>query len=198
MQRPILNKNISLADFNDFYWLKEELVVFCKSTGISTSGGKLELVERIQVYLSTGKIMEPEKTIKKAKSTFDWKAEALKKSTLITDNYRNTENVRAFFMTEIGLHFSFNVKFMNWMKEATGKTLQDAVNEWRRIYKLQQDKNYETEIAPQFEYNRYMRAFLADNPALTTKDAMKFWKLKKAQRGSNAYEPADLKMIKHK
>lgn len=198
MQRPTLNKYISLTDFNDFYWLKEELVAFCRNEGISTVGGKLELVERIQTYLSTGTIVKPETIIKKSHSTFDWKTEPLTPSTIITDSYRNSENVRAFFLAEIGSHFSFNVKFMNWMKQATGKTLQDAVDEWKKINDLKKDKNYLIEIAPQFEYNRYIRAFLADNPALTTKDAMKYWKLKKAQRGSNAYERADLKLVEHK
>lgn len=198
MQRPTLNKYISLTDFNDFYWLKEELVAFCRNEGISTTGGKQDLVERIQAYLSTGELVKPEPTIKKSKSTFDWKTEPLTTSTIITDSYKNSENVRAFFLTEIGSHFSFNVKFMNWMKQATGKTLQDAVEEWKKINDLKKDKNYQTEIAPQFEYNRYMRAFLADNPNLTTKDAMKYWKLKKAQRGSNAYEREDLKLIEHK
>lgn len=196
MQRPTLNKYISLTDFNDFYWLKEELVAFCRNEGISTVGGKLELVERIQTYLSTGTIVKPETIIKKSHSTFDWKTEPLTPSTIITDSYRNSENVRAFFLAEIGSHFSFNVKFMNWMKQATGKTLQDAVDEWKKINDLKKDKNYLIEIAPQFEYNRYIRAFLADNPALTTKDAMKYWKLKKAQRGSNAYERADLQLKK--
>lgn len=198
MQRPTLNKNISLTDFNEFYWLKEELVAFCRTEGISTAGGKLELAERIQTYLSTGTIVKPETIIKKSHSTFDWKTEPLTPSTIITDSYRNSENVRAFFLTEIDSHFSFNVKFMNWMKQATGKTLQDAVDEWKKINDLKKDKNYLTEIAPQFEYNRYIRAFLADNPALTTKDAMKYWKLKKAQRGTNEYEPEDLKLIEHK
>lgn len=198
MQRPTLNKNISLTDFNEFYWLKEELVAFCRTEGISTAGGKLELAKRIQTYLSTGEVVKPKPIIKKSKSTFDWKTEALTPSTIITDSYKNSENVRAFFLSEIGSHFSFNVKFMNWMKQATGKTLQDAVDEWKKINDLKKDKNYQTEIAPQFEYNRYIRAFLADNPALTTKDAMKYWKLKKAQRGSNEYERADLKLIEHK
>lgn len=198
MQRPTLNKDISLTNFNDFYWLKEELVAFCRTEGISTAGGKLELAGRIQTYLSTGTIVKPETIIKKSHSTFDWKTEPLTPSTIITDSYRNSENVRAFFLAEIGSHFSFNVKFMNWMKQATGKTLQDAIEEWKKINDLKKDKNYQTEIAPQFEYNRYMRAFLADNPDLTTKDAMKYWKLKKAQRGSNAYEREDLKLIEHK
>ena len=140
MQRPTLNKNISLTDFNEFYWLKEELVAFCRTEGISTAGGKLELAERIQTYLSTGTIVKPETIIKKSHSTFDWKTEPLTPSTIITDSYRNSENVRAFFLSEIGSHFSFNVKFMNWMKQATGKTLQDAVDEWKKINDLKKVK----------------------------------------------------------
>lgn len=52
--RPNLDRNISLADFNDFFWLKEELVVFCKRVGISTSGGKIEISDRIRRYILTG------------------------------------------------------------------------------------------------------------------------------------------------
>ena len=50
---------------------------------------------------------------------------------------------------------------MKWIKENVGKTLGDAIIEWNRINELKKDKNYVSEIDPQFEYNRYMRAFLA-------------------------------------
>ena len=48
---------------------------------------------------------------------------------------------------------------MKWMKENIGKTLDDAITEWKRIEELKKDHNYVSEINPQFEYNRYMRAF---------------------------------------
>lgn len=37
-----------------------------------------------------------------------------------------------------------------------------------------------------------MRAFLSDNPELSSKDAMKYWKLKSQKRGTNEYEKNDL------
>ena len=55
-KRPILNKNITLKDFKDFYWMKEELVAFCRKIGINSSGGKIEIANRIAKYLQTGKI----------------------------------------------------------------------------------------------------------------------------------------------
>ena len=55
-KRPKLNKNITLKDFRDFYWIKEELVIFCRKIGINSSGGKIKIANRIVKYLKTGKI----------------------------------------------------------------------------------------------------------------------------------------------
>jgi hypothetical protein len=194
MDRPILDKNISLTDFNEFYWLKKELIKFCKDNHIITTGGKVEIADRIRNYISTGNVtLNKTKAVKK-KSSFNWSTEILTARTIITDNYKNGENARVFFIKEIGSHFSFNVLFMRWMKLNIGKTLGDAVIEWERINNLKKDLNYVSEIAPQFEYNKYMRAFLADNPNLSNKNAIKHWKLKRSKRGTNEYERTDLEM----
>lgn len=192
--RPNLDKNISLVDFNDFYWLKVELVGFCKQIGISTSGGKIEISDRVRDYIMTGKINRIAQKKAQVKSKFDWNKEKLTLKTEITDNYKNSRNIRNFFLKEIGSHFSLNVIFIKWMRENIGKTLGDAIIEWKRINELKKDKDCVSEIAPQFEYNRYMRAFLADNPELSSKDAMRHWKLKRSQRGANEYKRTDLEM----
>ncbi|PIE85898.1 MAG: hypothetical protein CSA05_03185 [Bacteroidia bacterium] len=96
MDKPILDKEISLEDFNDFYWLKKELVYFCRTIGISSTGGKIEISNRIRTYLSTGEIVKQVKKTHKIKSKFDWANEVLTKNTVITDSYKNGENVRNF------------------------------------------------------------------------------------------------------
>ena len=193
MNRPTLDQNLSFKQFKDYYWLKKELVDFCRATGINCSGGKLEIAARIEVYLEKGAIIEGSGSSKReSTSTFDWKKESLSSKTIITDNYKNTENVRLFFENEIGSHFKFNVDFMNWMKANHGKTLEEAVDQWNEISTLKKNKNYKSEIAPQFEYNTYMRDFLADNPELSSKDAIQCWKVKRSMPGSNRYERSDL------
>lgn len=193
MDRPKLDKYISLQDFKDFYWLKSELVTFGKTIGIDTSGGKIDITERIAEYIQTGFVSKKANSKKQSKtSKFDWNNETLSLDTVITDSYKNTENVRKFFIENIGNHFSVNVLFIKWTKENIGASLKDAIKEWNRIQELKKDKNYKTDIAPQFEYNRYMRAFLADNTYKTIKDARKYWKLKRAKRGTNEYEKSDL------
>ena len=132
--RPILDTAISIRDFKEFYWLKEELVEFCRKEGLKTAGSKRDISARIERYLISGERSLGAKERKYSSSSkFDWQKEILSSQTLITDNYRNTENVRQYFKEEIGCHFKFNVKFMNWMKANVGRNLGDAAEEWRRI-----------------------------------------------------------------
>lgn len=189
--RPDLTENISIEDFCNFYWLKEELVSFCRQKEIPTSGSKIELAERIKLYLQTGQIAKTPPLSQKSSSRFDWNNALLSPDTFITDNYKNSENVREFFLTYIGRHFRFNTSFMQWMKENAGKTLADAATEWKRIYEQKQSKENQTDIAPQFEYNRYIRSFLADNPDKSLTDAIHYWKLKKGHCGDNQYSRSD-------
>ena len=54
--RPELTIKLKRKEFLEYYYLKEELVCFCRENGLPTSGGKAELTERIAYYLDTGKI----------------------------------------------------------------------------------------------------------------------------------------------
>ncbi|WP_445684008.1 SAP domain-containing protein [Viridibacillus sp. FSL H8-0110] len=51
--RPILSRDLNEKDFRNFYWLKEELLVFCRENGLSTSGSKVEITDRIVFFLQT-------------------------------------------------------------------------------------------------------------------------------------------------
>ena len=192
--RPILNKTISIKDLKEFYWLKEELVKFCRIEGLKTTGGKIEITKRIENYLRTGEKNLKREHIKKI-SKFDWQTENLTLQTTITDNYKNTENVRKFFIDRIGKHFKFNVEFMNWMKINTGKNLKDAIYQWKFIYSESKNSKAPKKIAPQFEYNKYLRDFLADNPNLKRDVGINLWKIKKSLRGNNKYSKEDLNLI---
>ena len=55
--KRIYKEELSSETFRSFYYLKEELVAFCRENGLPTSGGKLELTERIAHYLDTGEIL---------------------------------------------------------------------------------------------------------------------------------------------
>ena len=63
--RPVLDRNLDSKTFRDYYYLKEELVSFCRENGIPVSGGKIEITDRIAYFLDTGKVLSAPMATKK-------------------------------------------------------------------------------------------------------------------------------------
>jgi len=178
---PILSKELDPTTFRDHYYLKEDLVRFCRENGLQTTGGKIDLTERISHYLDTGEHMVTKGSKKRPSD------EEVTKDTLIGDNYVYSEKHRAFFKGYLGDGFKFNVRFQRWLKSNGDKTHDDAIKAYKNIA----EERTETVIDRQFEYNAYIRAFFAANKGRTLNDAIKCWKYKKDQRGHNKYEQSD-------
>lgn len=62
----------------------------------------------------------------------DWHKNKIDDSTVITDSYKTTQNVRRYFKSKFGEQFKFDRDFMQWMANATGLTMGDAVLEWTK------------------------------------------------------------------
>jgi Domain of unknown function (DUF6434)/SAP domain-containing new25 len=197
-KRPNIMKIKSPEEFTKWYWLKEELIAYCQKKGIKTTGGKFEIADRIVHFLDTGQIAKSTaKPNKKISSNFDWHKEPLGLETLITDSYKNTQNMRRFMLKHAGKKFRFSVALMEWMKSNVGKTLESAVAEYRRLESQKKDKSFKTEILPHNQYNRYLRDFFADNPDKSMADARRCWQLKRALPGHykhKVYESSDLQL----
>lgn len=187
-QRPDLNTPLDSQTFRQFYYLKEELVDFCKQNHIPTSGGKIELTERIAYFLETGKIMKT--TVQTKKQSL---ITVIHETDCIESNFVCSEKHRAFFKQMIGSSFSFNVLFQKWLKNNTGKTYSEAIEAYYQI--LENKKKGKTKIDKQFEYNTYIRDFFADNKGRTLEDAIQCWKYKKSIPGHNRYEKSDLRAL---
>ena len=184
-ERPSLTRELDSTVFRSFYYLKEELVNFCRENGLPVSGGKPELTERIACFLDTGKVPMP--SAKKRPAAC---AGVITEDTVIEAEIVYSEDLRAFFRERIGKGFSFNVPFQKWLKENAGKTYGDAVTAYYRV--LEEKKRTKTAIGRQFEYNTYIRDFFADNRGKNLTDAIVCWKYKKSLPGHHRYEPSDL------
>ena len=185
MERPKLDKNLDGKTFREFYYLKEELVSFCRENGLPASGGKIEMTDRIAHFLDTGEIMSVSRGKKATAQIGD-----IDLNTKIEPDFVCTERHRAFFKEHIGAAFSFHVAFQKWLKSNPGKTYKEALAAYDQI--LKETKKGKTTIDRQFEYNTYIRDFFADNQGKTLAEAIKCWKYKKKQQGHNRYERADL------
>lgn len=184
-KRPELDRQLTGNTFRSYYYLKEELVNFCRLNGLPASGSKIEITERIEYYLDTGKVLSVSTRIKTTANV-----DSITEQTKIEPNFVCSEKHRAFFKEKIGKSFSFNVIFQKWLKNNTGKTYEEAINAYYQI--LEEKKTRKTTIDKQFEYNTYIRDFFADNQGRTLEEAIKCWKYKKSMQGHNKYEQADL------
>lgn len=185
MDRPPLDKQLDSKIFRSFYYLKEELVAFCKENGLPTSGGKVEIADRIAHFLDTGCVLPAQTVPKRATVTG-----TLTEDAIIEPNFVCSETHRAFFREQIGKPFTFHVAFQKWLKSNAGKTYREAIIAYHQI--TEDKKQGKTQIDRQFEYNTYIRDFFADNQGKTLEDGIRCWKYKKQLQGHNRYERADL------
>lgn len=185
--KPELKGNLNVQDFRNYYWLKEELQSFCRENGISASGSKMEISDRIETFLQTGEIKKPVRKIRRNRKTEQQVNLTL--NTVITENHRCSQNVRAFFKTIIP-NFHFSTYIQNYFKNNIGKTYRDVVDAWYQEEERKKDPSYKKKIAPQFEYNQFIRDYFADpnNKGTSRETAIEAWHHIKKQPGNNKYK----------
>ena len=191
-KRPALSRVKNSKELDRWYWLKEELVAFARKKKISTSGQKPVLQKRIGVWLDTGVAPEPAKK-PRAQSKFDWGSATLTPRTVITDSYRNSQNVRAFMKKHAGEHFRFSNEFMNWMRAHVGSTLAEAVEFWQDL-DARKKKGYQEASLPQNQYAQFSRALAKASPGISAKDIRRIWKKKRSGPGPHVFKAGDEKL----
>jgi hypothetical protein len=182
-----LTVDMSPEEFRERYFLKEELKDFCRAEGLRISGSKEDLEKRIVHYLETGEeLSEASVNVKSSEESGE-----ITLDSRLGENFRCSEDKRAFFEGYLGKGFKFKVKFQKWLKANPDRTYADAIDAYLEIM----NSNEKTEIGSQFQYNRYIRDFFADNDGRTLDDAIICWKHKKSLRGHNKYEKSDLEAL---
>lgn len=175
----ILHREWSVENFRRAYWLKRDLLEFCRSERLSTVGGKLDLTERIAQYLESGRredTRRPSPPQRQGKI-----AGSLMLSTVIPEGCRCSQDVRAFFEQELGTGFHFNRVMREYLWNNPGRTLGDAAQTWRTS---REQGKVKREIEPQFEYNRFTRAFYEAHPNASRVEVIEAWKRERARRGT--------------
>ncbi|MEM6526763.1 MAG: hypothetical protein AAF653_00635 [Chloroflexota bacterium] len=56
--RPPLNEHLTPEAFNEFRWLKAELIDFCKARGLPTDGNKHRIRKQVAGYLAAQRTID--------------------------------------------------------------------------------------------------------------------------------------------
>ena len=153
-QRPLPADVADERTLRRWYWLRSELVQIARRIGVGTTGGKLELAERICARLEE---RPPPPPAVRARSRNALPA-ALTAEVVLRKGQRCTEQLRTWMRGEVGPTFVFDAP----MREAVGAggiTLNELVALWHAT----RDRE-PSEIGPQFELNRFSRAWHIDHP----------------------------------
>lgn len=173
-KRPPLSPALSGTEFLRWYWLKDELADFARSSGQKASGSKALLTQRIAAALDGQEFTEPQPT-KRASAT--QLTELLSGSTVIPAGQRCSQIVRTWMSEHLGSGFHFDAPMREFFAGADGtQTLQDAVDHWH-----QTRNESRPDIDPQFEYNRFTRTWHSLNPNGTREQLLTAWHLYRSQ-----------------
>lgn len=169
LQRPALTSTLTSGEFARWYWLREELVVFARECGLPSSGGKQALASRVSAYL--GGDCPPELPARRTQ-----RGNLLKgpfcHSTPVPPGQSCSQSLRAWFTAELRSTFHFDAAMRAWFAEADGtRTLGAAVAHWRATRSIAA-----SEIAPQFEFNRFIREWHRSHAGASRREAVAAWK----------------------
>jgi hypothetical protein len=169
--RPELTNPMTEAQFLRWYWLKSELVSFCKSVSLPTHGQKPELMQRVANYLA-GRAQPSTAAIRRAAKM----PESFELALVIGEGWRCSVSLGQFFKEQCGPRFRFNAAVRDFIHHRQGATLADAV------------RCYEESVAPnaprqviirQNQYNQHFRDYFLKNPQATRAEAIAAWKAKR-------------------
>lgn len=169
--RPALSEGITSQELRRWYWLKSELAAFARTLGLSGTGSKQELAEKITARLDGARppvIMQrpvPPPPL----------AEPLTTTTQIPPGQRCTQQLRHYFADTIGPAFRFDAAMRAFIAAGAGQTLAAAVDHWHNTRSKPR-----SEIGAQFELNRFVQRWHHDHPEGSRPAALEAWRVHRA------------------
>lgn len=152
--RPEPDEVSDEATLRRWYWLRAELAQMAKHRGVSTSGGKTQLTDRLADHFA-GRAHAPAAS---SPARQDRLPPMLTAATRIEPGQRCTQRLREWCTAQVGSGFAFTGP-VRAAVDRGDTTLGEVVELWRATRHART-----TQIGPQFELNRFARAWHADNP----------------------------------
>lgn len=153
--RPPVEAVTTEQDLRRWYWLRTELVAMARARRIPSGGSKIELTERIADALAG---RDPQPAPRSRPRPRPRPSGPLAGSTVLPAGQRCTQELRAYLRERIGPTFRFDGPLRELIS-AGDVTLDAVVAHWHATR-----SRGPSEIAPQFEYNRFTRQWRAANP----------------------------------
>jgi hypothetical protein len=173
--RPALSSSLPAEEFRSWYWLKEELIAFCRDVKLPYAGSKADIETVIVAHLERRNALPmraPRRATVRMPTSFTL-------DDVIGEGWTCNPALGAFFREHAGRGFRFNKAMRDFIHYGAGRTLAEAVACYHQSVVKDQPKR---DIAPSLEYNRHTREYYATHPNATRAQVIAAWWEKRGKR----------------
>jgi hypothetical protein len=163
--RPDPDEVVTSSQLLGWYWTRAQLDQIARRLGVSKSGNKATLTQRLEHHLDGIPAREAPRPRVAPQLTppFD-------PSDVVPPGQRMTRALRDWFVERVGSSFRFDFYMRAFFTDPAGRTLSDAIDLWHATRDAPAPQ-----IGAQFEYNRFTRAFRQAHPEATRSDLLEAW-----------------------
>ncbi|UOE96421.1 SAP domain-containing protein [Alkalihalobacillus sp. LMS39] len=203
LERPEFSRKMSVEQFTQYYWYKEELKAICKHHELSTQGTKAELESRIIDFLNGKKPTNMRNKNMKVRKNQNSSTITLQ-TKLIPDGFKFNKQARDFFKDYYQVSkFSFTKDMAAALREAerTGD-YNMTVADLLKVYEAGSNVANKKQTAEDktYEWNQFVTDFNKDSRTKVYKNKMKvaalLWNKVKHQAGPRTYRSELLEKFK--
>lgn len=194
-KRPKFKSIKSVSEFESYYWYREELKEVCKEIGISSSGAKADLEERLKSYLKLG----PDRFRKQAENSIDQSVKRKKKesrkitldSKVILEGIRFDSDFREFCRNHYRLSkFNFTKAMAEAVRDAEKQgNLSLSVKDLLYVYENPPVQERADDRV--LRWNRFVKEFHSDLKTAGFANKLRIaaflWKKVRDRRGDKKY-----------
>jgi hypothetical protein len=159
------------------YLRMEEIREVCQKLNLPYSGRKMQLIERVIIFLSSGKIIKVPKFPAVSRAVKGTVYKLAPNSLLLDGAYKNDLKTRLFFKKLIGNHFHFTAFGQDWTRErwyaGNPPTYQEFADMWVKEYKRRQENG----AVPKEEWAfiNFTQRYIKQNPKATKNEIHENW-----------------------
>ena len=168
MRHPEVDEVVRPEDISDWYWTRQQLDAIARRLGVSRSGNKQDVTDRLLAHLRG----EPTGTITSSRRPASGPKLAvsdISPDLSIPQGQRMDAALRAWMVDQVGPTFRFDGHMRDFLRNADGARFADLVDHWRAT------RNIERPISDQFEYNAFVRHFRETHPGASLDGVTAAW-----------------------
>ena len=163
------------------YLNMQELKNICVHYNLAHKGDKIELIERIITYTTTGKITAEKQipAISKAQPKMNYPLAA--QTLILAGSFKNDLKTRMFLKSLIGQHFAYTAYGIDWIKQQwmqeTPPTYAQFAAYWQSEYLAR--KNDKAPLKPQWAYLNFLDRYQKEYPTASKVQAIAAWNIER-------------------